>query len=142
MVALSGLPARSTAMATDLPEKSVTDIASLAGIWKGGVAGGAAMELTINRDGTWTNVLTGGGTFTGRATVAGGRVRSRSDTTGRAYFWRLHESGSRRVLVFLNDPDESVAATLEFHGRAASARAPTSPPVAPPKAVLRTWAAS
>src|SRR5437667_9588570 len=76
MVALLGQLAVSAATATDRPEKVVTDISTLAGTWKGTVAGGAAMELTINPDGTWTNVLIGGGTFTGTATVAGGKVRT------------------------------------------------------------------
>lgn len=57
MAVLCGSAAVSATAATDLPEKVVTDLTALAGIWKGTVAGGAAMELTINRDGTWTNVL-------------------------------------------------------------------------------------
>lgn len=115
VVALSGCAAASAAKATDLPEKAVTDIASLAGTWKGTLATGAPLETTINRDGTWTNVLPGG-RFEGRATVTGGKVRTRSDTTGRAYIWRLHEGGGRRVLFWLNDPDESLAGTVEFTG--------------------------
>jgi hypothetical protein len=138
MVALLGRAVVSAATATDLPEKVVTDISTLAGIWKGTVAGGAAMELTINPDGTWTNVLTGGGTFTGRAMVAGSKVRARSDTTGRAYFWRLLERGGRRVLIFLNDPDETVAATVEFDSRSARGTAPTGAPVVAPKSAPRT----
>lgn len=107
-----------------LSEKQVDGMPAVAGKWKGRLYAGPlnrrAIDVTVNADGSWTNVVQGAGKFNGTASVAAGKIQATSASTGMSYVWRLYEGTSqdakKRVLVWLSQPDQRHIATMEFVG--------------------------
>ena len=77
------------------------------------------MQVSIKPDGSWTNDIAGAGKFYGTVSVADGRIRAKSKSTGTMYVWRLYEGkqdAKKRALVWLIEGSHRHVATTESAG--------------------------
>jgi len=87
------------------PSKPVSSVGEIAGKWEGTGAGpGGAVQAvtTISPDGRYTTLLPTG-TFTGTVTLVDGKLRAKSDQTGRTGTYTLHEKDGKRTLIYTSD---------------------------------------
>jgi hypothetical protein len=114
------------------PAKPVTNVSQIAGAWQGtasvpltvatgaGASGTGFLTATINPDGSYSSVADGrlaagaallAQAFTGKITVAEGKLRSRTDQGGIMGTWTLHEGEGKgnRVLVYRSDDGRTTA---------------------------------
>ena len=99
--------------ASSPPARAVKNVSEIAGKWEGaggGPGGSSGVTQTIKPDGSYTTVI-GPRTFTGKIQLVDGKLRGKSDQTGNAGTYSLHEQDGTRRLVYTSD-DGRVGAEL------------------------------
>jgi hypothetical protein len=108
-VFIVGLVVLAAGCASLPPAKHMTSVADVAGKWAGtgwGPRGSGPVTMTINPDGTYTGVVPSG-TFSGKITLTGGKLRSLGDQSKAPGTFTLYEGDGRRVLRHANDDGQT-----------------------------------
>ena len=115
---MSGVPALLIGLAfvvsASAEERKVTDMAQLAGKWKGWTTTNDATKLTIQPNGTYsalTYYRSGARTFTGRFFLEGGTIRFKKDQGMTGSYVVLVEKGKR---LLKGTRDDRPGVTTEY----------------------------